>query len=132
MKDPFEEVTRLMAEDEVFQALSRAALKARAQGLLPGEIIAIGPHAVVVQKDETGDGMVVQSIVSQEHLESLAETKASQIGLDLSALKGAKGAEGTRSLLDSLARVLKRGQAISIRKGPGENLTFEKAVYKKH
>jgi hypothetical protein len=131
MKDKASEIARRMSEDEIFQALGLAALRTRARGLSPGEVIAISGMEMTVQEDESGDGIVVQYICSRSRLERLAKDLGRNAGQDLQARDDEERREMMNKILAELSRMLLRWKAISTQPGPGENLTFEMAVYRK-
>jgi len=131
MREDVRSIARLAGQDRIFQALGRAALKARARSLFPGEVIAVDGLELAVQEDEQGDGTVVQLICEKAQIERLAETDARQLGTDLQALTDRERREVLGKILAELSRMLLKWQGISMRSGPGENLTFEKSVYKK-
>ncbi|NPV62199.1 MAG: hypothetical protein HPY61_06135 [Methanotrichaceae archaeon] len=131
MKDRASEIARLLSEDGMFQALGLAALRARARGLSPGEIITIFGLEMTVQEDESGDGIVVQYICSRSRLEGLAEDLSRDRGMDLQAKNDEEIAQMRRKILAELSQLLQRWKGISTQPGPGENLTFEMAVYRK-
>jgi hypothetical protein len=131
MKDQASEIARRVSEDEIFQALGRAALKARAKALAPGEVIAFSGLEMTVQEDEKGDGIVVQYMCSRNRVERLAESCALQIGRDLQVLDVKEKAEMMNKILVGLSQMLLLWRGISMLTGPGENMTFEMTVYKK-
>jgi hypothetical protein len=93
--------------------------------------VEVGNHNIAVQEDESGEGIVVQSIVGISDIETLVETTAIKADLDLKVLAVLGKAEFMQSFITHLRRELERWQGISMRMGPGENITFEMAVYKK-
>jgi hypothetical protein len=127
MKD-LQAVARKMSQEEIFQSIGYAALKARAGRLDPGDIVKIGSLEFVMAEDEEGEGVVAQIIVGRGEVEGLAVARAKEMGLDL---EGAVGKEMMSSLLTELEDILERWQGIKLRAGPGENLTLEKAAYKR-
>jgi hypothetical protein len=79
-------------------------------------------------EDEEGEGVVAQIIIGRREVEGLAMARAKEMGLDLAGLAGKKMMS---SLLTELEDTLERWHGIKIREGPGENLTLEKAAYKR-
>jgi hypothetical protein len=126
MKYLTSKAVQLAAQDEIFQSMNYAALRARAGRMEPGDIIRIEGREIVVVEDEEGTGMVVQIIESRKHVEDLARGYARKAGLDLEL-----GHEWMEDFLREMAEVLFKWQNIEIRPGPGENLTFEKTVDKR-
>ena len=120
-----------VSQEEIFQSIGYAALKARAANLAPGAIVKIGSRELVVAEDEHGHGIVVQIIESKQHIEDLALAKAEEQGLDAKLADDHERREWMSSFLDELREYLGRWQDIKMQKGPGENLTFEKAVHRK-
>ena len=89
----------------------------------PGDIIRIAGREMVVAEDEEGTGIVVQIIESRKQVEEVAWSYARKAGLDLEP-----GREWMDAFLRELGEVINKWQDIKMRPGPGENLTFEKAV----
>ena len=130
MKDLRNKAVQMASQEEIFRAMSYAALKARAARLNPGEIIKIGRFELVVAEDEEGEGSVVQIIETRQNMEGLALAKAKELGIALDSWGDHERREWMASFWIELARILSKWQNIEMRSGPGENLTFEKAVYK--
>jgi len=131
MTDPRIRAAQMVAKDEVFKAIGFAALKARACGLEPGDIARTGAFEMVVAEDEEGVGKVVQMILGKERIESLAAAKAEELGLHLDGLEERERREWMALFLKDLKENLEKWHQIRMRTGPGENFTFEKAVYRK-
>jgi hypothetical protein len=123
MKDLTSRAVQLASQDEIFQSMSYAALRARAGRMEPGDIIRIAGREMVVAEDEEGTGIVVQIIESRKQVEEVAWSYARKAGLDLEP-----GREWMDAFLRELGEVINKWQDIKMRPGPGENLTFEKAV----
>jgi hypothetical protein len=121
-------VARKISQEEIFQSIGYAALKARAGRLAPGDIMKIGGLEFVMAEDEEGEGAVAQIIIGHQELEGLAMKRAAEMGMDLG---GAAGKEMMSSVLAELEDILERWQGIKLRAGPGENFTLEKAAYKR-
>ena len=128
-KDLRIKVIQMASQEEIFRAMSYAALKARAARLGPGEIIRIGHFEMVVAEDEMGEGCVVQVIETRQNMEDLVLAKAKELGIAPDSWDDHERREWMASFWIDLARVLSKWQNIEMRPGPGENLTFEKAVY---
>jgi hypothetical protein len=127
MKD-LKAVARKVSQEEIFQSIGYAALKARAGRLDPGDIVKIGSFEFVMAEDEEGEGVVAQIIIERREMEGLAMARAEEMGLDLA---GSAGKKMMSSLLIELEDILERWQGIKIREGPGENFTLEKAAFKR-
>ncbi len=121
----------MAATDDVFKAVGFAALKARANNLEPGDIARTGTYELAVVEDDNGAGMAVQMILERTWIESIAFEKARELGLDLDGLEEGPRREWMALFLKDLKEDLERWYQIRMRAGPGENLTFEKTVYKK-
>jgi len=121
-------VARKISQEEIFQSIGYAALKARAGRLVPGDIVKIGALEFVMAEDEEGEGVVAQIIIERRELEVMAMAGAAEMGMDL---EGAAGKEMMMSVFAELEDILERWQGIKLRAGPGENLTLEKAAYKR-
>lgn len=126
MDDQIRRAAQMASQSEIFQALGYAALKARALGPKPGEIIRIGCREVVVAEDEEGEGIVVQIIETRETIEGLASCRAEELGLAF----GSDHEERVwmDSFLKELRAILEKWQEIEMSFGPGENLTFERVI----
>ena len=112
----------------VFQALGYAALKARAGRIAPGGIIRIGEFELIVAEDENGDGSVVQIILPAASIEALALGAACELDGQADGWSGPERKQWLAGFWGSLAAYLEKWQQIRMRRGPGENITFEKAV----
>jgi hypothetical protein len=125
-----QKVVQMVSLEEIFRAIAYAALRARASRLNPGEIIKIGEFELVVAEDENSEGMVVQIIETREQIDSMALAKAREIGVAVECWSDHDRREWMTSFCNELASVLKKWQNIEMCHGPGENITFEKAVTK--
>jgi hypothetical protein len=130
MDEQRQKVVQMVSQEDLFRAIAYAALKARASRLNSGEIIKIRTLELVVAEDEICEGMVVQIIVSKEQIDSIALAKAQEIGSLVQGLSDHDRREWIESFCIDLAIYLKKWQGIEMRHGPGENMTFEKAVTK--
>jgi hypothetical protein len=119
-----------VSQCEIFQAMSYAAVKARAGHHEPGEIIRISSCSMVVADDDEGEGIVVQIIESRKKIEDLAAAAAGELGHGMEGWSDHERREWMASFLKEIREILRRWQQIEMRTGPGENLTFEKAVDK--
>lgn len=129
MNDQIRRAAQMASQSEIFQALGYAALKARALGPRPGEIIRIGSREVVVSEDEEGESIVVQIIETRECVEDLASCRTEELGLAFDSDHEQR--VWMDSFLKELRSILGKWQEIEMRFGPGENLTFERAVRRK-
>lgn len=129
--DPRKRAAQMAADDEVFKAIGLAALKARARGLEPGDIARTGSCEMVVAEDEDGTGKVVQMIISIKQVDDLALSRAEELGVHLESLEDRERRDWMDVFLKELKEILEKWQQIKMRYGPGDNLTFEKAVYKR-
>jgi hypothetical protein len=129
MDDQIRRAAQMASQSEIFQALGYAALKARALGPKPGEILRIGQREVVVAEDEEGEGIVVQIIESRQSIEDLANCRTEELGLVFGSDHDER--EWMDSFFKELRSILGKWQEIEMRFGPGENLTFEKVIYRK-
>lgn len=122
---------QMAADDEIFKAIGLAALKARARGLEPGDIAKTGSFELVVAEDEEGTGKVVQMILDRNQMDNLALLKAKELGIHLKSFEDRERREWMDIFLKELIECLEKWQQIKTRYGPGDNLTFEKAVYRR-
>lgn len=114
--------------DEVFQALAYGALKARAARIASNHIIRIGKFDLMVAEDENGDGQMVQAILPLEDMQVLALAKARELDGSADGWNESERRQWLADFWDGLAQYLAKWQGIRMRKGPGENMTFEKSV----
>lgn len=121
---------RLVSEDDTFRSMTYAVMKVKAGKLLPGEIVVINNREFNVAEDEEGKGVAVQIIQSITNIESLAESKARDAGIDLRSLDDRARAEWMLRFLNALKDNLQKWQEIKTIPGPGNNLTFSRFVYK--
>jgi hypothetical protein len=128
MNEQISKAAAKASQGEVFQALAYAALKARAARIAPNQIIRIREFDLMVAEDENGDGLVVQIILPLVQMEAVALARAHE--LDSSAASGSdhERREWLGAFWRELALYLAKWQDIKMRRGPGENVTFEKAV----
>ena len=116
------------SQEEVFQALAYGALKARAARIAPNQIIRIGEFDLMVADDENGDGLVVQIILPLGQMEGLALARARELDGSAEGWSDRQRREWLAAFWGELARYLAKWQDIKMRRGPGENMTFERAV----
>ena len=116
------------SQDEVFRALAYAALKARAARIAPNQIIRIREFDLMVADDENGDGLVVQIILPLEQMEGLALARARELGGCAEGGGDHERREWLAGFWRELSAYLEKWQHVRMRWGPGENVTFEKAV----
>jgi hypothetical protein len=116
------------SQEEVFQALAYAALKARAARIAPNQIIRIREFDLMVAEDENGDGLVVQIILPLGQMEGLALAKACELDGSAESWSDQERLEWLSAFWRELALYLAKWQGIKMRWGPGENMTFERAV----
>lgn len=116
------------SQEEVFQALAYGALKARAARIVPNQIIRIGEFDLMVAEDENGDGLVVQIILPLVQMEGLALARARELDGSAEGWSDHERREWLAAFWGELARYLAKWQGIKMRRGPGENVTIEKAV----
>jgi len=116
---------------DLFRALGFAALKVRAGMLEPGSVIKSSCYEFVVDEDELGDWVVVHIILPRREIEALGEAASIELGVDTRSLSDIEMSEWKDIFIDKLKVLLEKWQEIKCLTGPGENLTFEKAVYRK-
>jgi len=116
------------SQEAVFQALAYGALKARAARMAPNQILRTGEFELIVADDENGDGLVVQIILPLVQMEGLALQKACELDGSANGWSDRERREWLSSFWRELALYLAKWQDIKMRRGPGENVTFEKAV----
>ncbi len=76
-------------------------------------------------------GRSCRMILGKERIESLAAAKAEELGLQLDSIGGRERGEWMAFFMKDLKENLEKWYQIKMRQGPGENITFEKAVYRK-
>ncbi len=130
MNEPRLKAVQMVSQDEIFRAVAYAALKARAGRFMSGEIIKIGRFELVVAEDENGEGIVVQIIETLSQIEALALARAQELGMATECWSDHEKREWMTYFYSDLAKILRQWQNIEMRHGPGENLTFEKAIFK--
>jgi hypothetical protein len=118
-------------QSELFKAMGSAALRARAGMLEPGKVVAFGGFEFVVDEDEFGEWVVIQIIVPRKEIEELGKAKAEDLGIDKEKMSVYDHSLWISDFMDRLKELLKKWQDIKCHVGPGENLTFEKAAYRK-
>ena len=128
MKDLAGKAAARVSQEEVFQALSYAALKARAGRIAPNQILRAGNFELIVAHDEEGEGMVVQMILPIADLQAMGLARAGELDGSVQAWSDGERRAWLESFFSELARYLSRWQSVVMRRGPGENVTLEKAV----
>ena len=128
MKDLAGKAAAKVSQEEVFQALSYAALKARAGRIAPNQILRVGNFELIVAHDEEGDGMVVQMILPLADLQAMALAWAGELDGSVQAWSDGERRAWLESFFSELPRYLSRWQSVVMRRGPGENVTLEQAV----
>ena len=128
MKDLAGKAAAKVSQEEVFQALSYAALKARAGRVAPNQILRAGNFELIVAHDEEGEGLVVQMILHLADLQAMALAWAGELDSSVQAWSDGERRAWLESFFFELARYFSRWQNVVMRRGPGENVTLEKAV----
>ena len=119
---------QMFSQEEVFRAIAYGALKARAGRLAPGEIINIGEFELIVAEDENGEGIVVQIIETMAKMESLVLARVRSQNMAMENWGDHEQRDWMAAFWRDLAQYLDKWQNIKMRLGPGEHITFEKAV----
>jgi hypothetical protein len=119
---------QMFSQEEIFRAIAYGALKARAGRLAPGEIINIGEFELIVAEDENGEGIVVQIIETMAKMESLVLARVRSKDTAIESWIDHEQRDWMAAFWRDLAQYLDKWQNIKMRLGPGENITFEKAV----
>ena len=128
MNELISKAVQKASSEEVFQALAYGALKARAARIAPNQIIRIAKFELMVAEDENGDGQVVQIILPLQQMEDQALARARELDGSTEGWSDHERREWLADFWGEMARYLAKWQAIKMRRGPGENVTFEKAV----
>ena len=118
---------QMFSQEEIFRAIAYGALKARAARLAPGEIFNIGEFELIVAEDENGEGIVVQIIETMAKMELMVLSK---MRTQDTMLGDHEQRDWMAAFWRDLAQYLDKWQNIKMRLGPGEHITFEKAVSK--
>ena len=121
---------QMFSQEEIFRAIAYGALKARAGRLAPGEIINIGEFELIVAEDENDEGIVVQIIETMTDMKSLVLARVRSQDMAVESWSDREQRDWMAAFWRDLAQYLDKWQNIKMRLGPGENITFEKAVSK--
>ncbi|MDD2836573.1 MAG: hypothetical protein PHY05_10565 [Methanothrix sp.] len=127
----FEMISKAAAKassEKVFQTLAYGALKARAARISSNQIIRIGEFDLMVADDENGDGQVVLIILPLVEMEAMALARARELNSSVEGWSDSERRQWLAAFWGELAQYLAKWQGIKMRHGPGENITFEKAV----
>jgi hypothetical protein len=130
-KDTAAKAAQIASESELFRAASYAALKARAGRMARGDIVRIGEHEFTVDEDELEETMVVVMILPRRSLEDLAASEAVHLGLELESMSRPEQIGWMEAFFGHLQEILRKWHQVRLLKGPGENVTLEKAAYRK-
>ena len=82
----------------------------------------------MVAEDENGEGIVVQIIETLSNMESLVLAKVRLQDMAIENRSDRQQRDWMTAFWRDLAQYLDKWQNIKMRLGPGENITFEKAV----
>jgi len=130
MNELISKAVQKSSQEEIFRALAYGALKARAARIASNQIIRIGKFDLMVAEDENGDGQVVQIILPLEEMQANALARARELDCCVVGWNDSERREWLAAFWGELAQYLTKWQDIKMRHGPGENITFEKAVSK--
>jgi hypothetical protein len=114
---------------DLFRAMGSAAFKVRAGMLGIGNVVKSGGYEFVVDEDELGEWVVVHIVLPRKEIEALGEAAAKDLGFDTKSMSYIPEWKGV--FIDDLKVLLEKWLEIKCLKGPGENLTFERATYRK-
>jgi hypothetical protein len=128
MNELIRKAVQKASQEEVFQAVAYAALKARAAKIAPNQIIKIREFEMIVAEDENGDGLVVQIILPMKQIGSMALGKVRELDDSAEGWSDHQRREWLSSFWKELVLYLAKWQGIKMQRGPGENITLEKAV----
>lgn len=128
MNELISKAVQKASREEIFSALAYAALKARAARIAANQIIRIGEFDLMVAEDENGDGLVVQIILPLPQMEGMALEKVRELDGCTESWDEHERREWLAAFWEELGRYSAKWQGIKMRRGPGENITFEKAV----
>ncbi|MCJ7445106.1 MAG: hypothetical protein MUO26_11385 [Methanotrichaceae archaeon] len=128
---PIRAAVHAAMENDLFRSINFAALKARAGHLEPGETLSIGGYEFLLAEDEEGEGIVVLIVITRQHFENLASDLTKSLGLNLEDRAVKERNEWLRIFMEELRKDLQKWQQIWMRFGLGDDLTFEKAVYRR-
>jgi hypothetical protein len=81
-----------------------------------------------VADDENGDGQVVQIILPLVEMEAMALATARELDSSAEGWSDSERRQWLAAFWVELAQYLAKWQGIKMRRGPGENITLEKAV----
>ncbi len=121
---------QLAAREDIFQAIAQGALKARAGRLAPESSMEVGGFRMMVVEDENGEGCAVQLIESRKSLEDMAMEKARSLDQRAEEWSEHDRRVWLEAFWRELGQYLQKWNHIRMRRGPGENITFEMQVSK--
>jgi hypothetical protein len=121
---------QLAAGEAIFQAIAQGALKARAGRLAPESSMEVGGFRMMVVEDENGEGCAVQLIESRKSLEDMALEKARSLDRSADEWSEHDRRVWREAFWWELGLYLQKLKHIRMRRGPGENITFEMQVSK--
>lgn len=96
----------------------------------PGNVLKVGGFEFVVDEDELGVWIVVNIILPRKEIEAMAEARAKDLGFDIRTMDNSRRSKWLDIFIENLSIFIKDSYEIKCIKGPGENLTLEKPVYK--
>jgi hypothetical protein len=116
---------------DLFRAMGTAAFKVRAGMLGIGSIVKSGGYEFVVDIDELGEWAVIHIVLPKKEIEALGEAAAKDLGIDIESVSDMEMPEWKCVFIDDLKVLLEKWHEIKCLKGPGENMTLERAAYRK-
>ena len=128
MNELIRKAAQKASQEEVFSALAYAALKARAGRIAPNQIIRTGGYEPLVAEDENGEGLVVQIILPLQEMEAMALRKAGELDSLAGGWDDLERRKWLAEFWRELSAYLEKWQQTKMIRGPGENVTLEKAV----
>jgi hypothetical protein len=81
--------------------------------------------------DEDDADVNVQMIKSRGEVEGLAAARAFELGVDLKSMAEGQRSQWMGAFFNELQDILQKWHQIKVGQGPGGDLSFEKAAYRK-
>jgi hypothetical protein len=116
---------------EIAKFIGIAAMKVRAGMMEPGKVVRLDNLEFVVDEDELDEWVVVNITRPKAEVEEMGITIAADLGIDLEFKSSRERLEWKEEFVAGLKMYLEKWNGIKCIQGPGEELVFEKAVYKR-
>ena len=122
---------RASRQFELINFIGIAAMKVRAGMMDPGKVIRLESFEFVVDEDELGEWVVVNITRPKTEIEEMGIRLAVELGIDIEFKSSGERSDWLREFVKGLKEYLEKWYEIECFQGPGEDVVFEKAAYRR-